>query len=212
MNTSGWPGALNDDRVELIDGYLVTKMGKKPPHVWSVDCLDELFRALLIGAALCVRKENPLRIVEFDEPEPDVVIARGRRATYRGARSGTEGRLRWSSRFPRPPTIATGATSGSRMPRAASRSTGLSTSSIRPRCGLRSTPIRARTVIHASGLQVGRSNPGRHRRPAVPTDRRRRHPPMITAPRGHHHDGLLQDGRLGGIESDARQSPAPVSM
>ena len=28
-------GALNDDRVELIDGYLVTKMGKKPPHVWS---------------------------------------------------------------------------------------------------------------------------------------------------------------------------------
>jgi Uma2 family endonuclease len=76
-------GALNDDRVELIDGYLVTKMGKKPPHVWSVDCLDELFRALLIGAALCVRKENPLRIVEFDEPEPDVVIARGRRATYR---------------------------------------------------------------------------------------------------------------------------------
>jgi Uma2 family endonuclease len=76
-------GALNDDRVELIDGYLVTKMGKKPPHVWSVDCLDELFRAMLIGAALCVRKENPLRIVEFDEPEPDVLIARGRRATYR---------------------------------------------------------------------------------------------------------------------------------
>ena len=38
---------------------------------------------MLIGAALCVRKENPLRIVDFDEPEPDVVIARGRRATYR---------------------------------------------------------------------------------------------------------------------------------
>ena len=29
-----------DDRVELIDGYLVTKMGKKPPHVWAVDSVD----------------------------------------------------------------------------------------------------------------------------------------------------------------------------
>ena len=25
---------LDDDRVELIDGYLVKKMGKNPPHVW----------------------------------------------------------------------------------------------------------------------------------------------------------------------------------
>ena len=26
-------GLLDDDRVELIDGYLVKKMGKNPPHV-----------------------------------------------------------------------------------------------------------------------------------------------------------------------------------
>ena len=27
---------LDDDRVELIDGYLVKKMSKNPPHIWTV--------------------------------------------------------------------------------------------------------------------------------------------------------------------------------
>ena len=26
--------AIEDERVELIDGYLVKKMGKNPPHSW----------------------------------------------------------------------------------------------------------------------------------------------------------------------------------
>jgi Uma2 family endonuclease len=70
-----------DDRVELIDGYVVTKMGKKPPHVWTVDSLEDLLRALL-RAKWCLRGENPANIPPFDEPEPDIVIARGTRATY----------------------------------------------------------------------------------------------------------------------------------
>jgi Uma2 family endonuclease len=75
-------GALDDDRVELIDGYLVTKMGKKPPHVWAVDSVEELLRGLM-GVTWCLRRESPVRIPDFDEPEPDVAIARGTRATYR---------------------------------------------------------------------------------------------------------------------------------
>jgi Uma2 family endonuclease len=70
-----------DDRVELIDGYVVTKMGKKPPHVWTVDSLEDLLRALL-GAKWRLRRESPANIPPFDEPEPDVVVARGTRATY----------------------------------------------------------------------------------------------------------------------------------
>jgi Uma2 family endonuclease len=72
-----------DDRVELIDGYVVTKMGKRPPHVWTVDSLEDLLRALL-GAKWCLRGENPANIPPFDEPEPDIVIARGTRVTYLG--------------------------------------------------------------------------------------------------------------------------------
>jgi Uma2 family endonuclease len=71
----------DDDRVELIDGYVVTKMGKKPPHVWTVDSLEDLLRALL-GGKWCLRGESPANIPPFDEPEPDIVIARGTRATY----------------------------------------------------------------------------------------------------------------------------------
>lgn len=71
-----------DDRVELIDGYLVIKMGKNPPHVWSVDSIEQLFRVLL-GTAWCVRRESPVRIPDLNEPEPDLVVARGTRQTYR---------------------------------------------------------------------------------------------------------------------------------
>ena len=28
-------GALEDERIELIDGYMVKKMPKNPPHSWS---------------------------------------------------------------------------------------------------------------------------------------------------------------------------------
>ena len=70
-----------DDRVELIDGCVVTKMGKKPPHVWGVDSVEHLLRDML-GGAWCVRRESPARIPPRDEPEPDVVVARGTRVTY----------------------------------------------------------------------------------------------------------------------------------
>jgi Uma2 family endonuclease len=86
-------GALDSDRVELIDGYLVTKMGKKPPHVWAVDSLDPFLRSRLSAARWTVRRESPVRIPKFDEPEPDLVIARGSRKTYR-------------SRHPEPADIA----------------------------------------------------------------------------------------------------------
>ena len=80
---------LDDDRVELIDGYLVTKMSQKPPHIWSVDSLEELLKAR-IGPTWSVRRERPVRIPDFDEPEPEVAIVRGTRATYRTRHPGPE--------------------------------------------------------------------------------------------------------------------------
>ena len=65
-------GMLDDDRIELIDGYLVKKMSKKPPHVF---CTKTLWNRLgaMVGTGWMVRKEDPVRIPDFDEPEPDVV-------------------------------------------------------------------------------------------------------------------------------------------
>ncbi len=74
-------GVLDDPRVELINGYLVKKMGKNPPHIWTVDAIIEALRATL--PHLWCRKEDPVRIPDFDEPEPDVAVVRGNRDDYR---------------------------------------------------------------------------------------------------------------------------------
>ena len=75
-------GTLEDDRVELIDGYLVKKMSKNPPHIWSVrSALDALDEMLPTGWSW--RKEDPVRIPDFDEPEPDVAVVRGSKNDYK---------------------------------------------------------------------------------------------------------------------------------
>jgi Uma2 family endonuclease len=75
-------GALDDSRVELINGYLVRKMGKKPPHIWAVQSLVERLPPLL-PPRWTWRKEDPVRIPDFDEPEPDVAVLRGLAGDYR---------------------------------------------------------------------------------------------------------------------------------
>jgi Uma2 family endonuclease len=74
-------GVLDDDRIELIDGYLVRKMSKSPPHIWSTAALFKAIEA--VSAGWWCRKEDPVRIPEFDEPEPDVSVVRGSLDDYR---------------------------------------------------------------------------------------------------------------------------------
>jgi Uma2 family endonuclease len=76
-------GALEDpSRVELIDGYMVDKMGKNAAHRWTT---KEVLKALDIRlpAGWTSQKEEPVRIPAFDEPEPDIAIIRGTDADYR---------------------------------------------------------------------------------------------------------------------------------
>jgi len=75
-------GVLDDPRVELINGYLVKKMGKNPPHIWVVYAITEALRGTL-PPHMCCRKEDPVRIPDFDEPEPDVAVVRGNHDDYR---------------------------------------------------------------------------------------------------------------------------------
>jgi Uma2 family endonuclease len=69
------------DRVELINGIVVTKMAKGPEHVWASKSVEDLLEPLL-GTAWCVRREEPARIPALNEPEPDGVVARGTRRAY----------------------------------------------------------------------------------------------------------------------------------
>ena len=75
-------GALKDpDRIELLNGYMVDKMAKSPQHGYSTrKVLDAL--GSLIGPGLTWRSEQPVRIPDYDEPEPDVAIVRGSTEDY----------------------------------------------------------------------------------------------------------------------------------
>jgi Uma2 family endonuclease len=74
-------GALDNPRVELLDGYLVKKMTQKPPHVWTVEATNDSVSRLL-PQGWFIRQEKPVRIPEFDEPEPDLSVIRGSRDDY----------------------------------------------------------------------------------------------------------------------------------
>ena len=80
-------GVLKDRRVELINGWLVRKITTKPPHVVAVDAARETMAGIL-PAGWWLRDEKPVRIPEFDEPEPDISIVRGSRRDYRSRHPG----------------------------------------------------------------------------------------------------------------------------
>ena len=64
-----------DDRVELIDGEILEMTPIGPPHAWIVDRLTELILARLAGK-VHVRIQNPVRLGNHTEPQPDLVVAR----------------------------------------------------------------------------------------------------------------------------------------
>jgi Uma2 family endonuclease len=80
-------GVLTDRRVELINGWLVRKMTTKPPHVVAVDAAGEAIASLL-PKGWWLREEKPVRIPDFDEPEPDLSVVRGSRQHYRTRHPG----------------------------------------------------------------------------------------------------------------------------
>jgi Uma2 family endonuclease len=64
------------DRLHLINGILVAKMTKNPPHVIACEkTRDALMRA--VPANWRVMVEAPVRIPNYNEPEPDLALARG---------------------------------------------------------------------------------------------------------------------------------------
>jgi Uma2 family endonuclease len=69
-------GMLDDPKVELIQGLLVRKMSKNPPHMIAT---GRLFRLLdrLLPAGWHLRQEGPVRIPDLDEPEPDIAVVAG---------------------------------------------------------------------------------------------------------------------------------------
>jgi Uma2 family endonuclease len=80
-------GALDDDHVELIDGYIVGRAEMKPSHALAA----ELFKHSLgniLPAGFHLREDKPVRIPELNEPRPDFSIVRGDPRVYAARHPG----------------------------------------------------------------------------------------------------------------------------
>lgn len=74
-------GVLTDeDKVELLNGYLVLKMARNPPHDATINAFSALLPRLL-PAGWTVRVQSAVTLAQ-SEPEPDVVVTRGQWRDY----------------------------------------------------------------------------------------------------------------------------------
>ncbi len=73
-----------DDRVELIDGEIVTRTPQGSAHATSVSLVQEALRSAF-GTGAHVRTQLPLAIGPTSEPEPDAAVVVGPPRAYREA-------------------------------------------------------------------------------------------------------------------------------
>jgi Uma2 family endonuclease len=74
-------GLFVDQRVELIEGEILTMSQMKPAHAAALQLVaKELERAF--GEGYCVRVQLPLQLGECSEPEPDLAVVPGSPRDY----------------------------------------------------------------------------------------------------------------------------------
>jgi Uma2 family endonuclease len=82
----------HDDRVELIDGEIIKMSPIGNRHLGCVNGTNRLFSAAFRGKAV-VSVQNPLRLTNYTEPEPDIVLLKPRKDCYRYKRPWAEDAL-----------------------------------------------------------------------------------------------------------------------
>ncbi len=74
-------GILDEDaQVELIEGWIITKMPKNPPHCLSNDLAQEAL-AKALPSGYFVRAQQPFT-TDDSESEPDVMVVKGERRDF----------------------------------------------------------------------------------------------------------------------------------
>lgn len=77
-----------EDRVELLEGWIVEKMNHRPAHGFAVQELNDWFVKHIPSAWFC-RCQLPVTLAA-SEPEPDLAIVWGNRAEFRSKHPGGE--------------------------------------------------------------------------------------------------------------------------
>jgi Uma2 family endonuclease len=75
-----------DDLVELLEGLIVMKMPRNPPHDLALELTLRAFLALL-PTGFAVRSQSAIATLD-SQPEPDLAVARGGPRTYANRHPG----------------------------------------------------------------------------------------------------------------------------
>ena len=78
-----------DDRIELIEGEIMEMVPIGTRHSASVMRLNWIFNRL-VGDQAMISIQNPLRLGERSEPQPDLMLLKPRRDFYSAAHPGPE--------------------------------------------------------------------------------------------------------------------------
>ncbi len=70
-----------EDRIELLEGYLVPKMPRNPPHDAVISLILNRVLAPRLPGGLFARGQSAITTA-YSEPEPDVAIVRGSERDY----------------------------------------------------------------------------------------------------------------------------------
>ena len=78
-----------DDRVELIDGEIVAMSSIGPAHVGAVNS-STMFWAIRLGGRAIAQIQNPIRLDERNQPQPDIAILKFKDDFYRSGLAGPD--------------------------------------------------------------------------------------------------------------------------
>lgn len=78
-----------EERVELIEGEIITMSPIGSEHAASVDTITDFLVPLVTGRAI-VRVQAHLRLYEQNQPEPDLMILKRREDYYRHSAPGPD--------------------------------------------------------------------------------------------------------------------------
>ena len=76
-------GIFADDRVELVDGEILTATPQGPEHISRKDEHRERLREAYGAANVHLRDQGPLRCGDHALPEPDLAVVKGKPQDYR---------------------------------------------------------------------------------------------------------------------------------
>jgi Uma2 family endonuclease len=87
-------GLFADERVELLDGEIITMSPKLTLHTFTV---NRLMYALIaqLGTVALVRVQDPIVLNNWSEPEPDIAVCQPDPDNYKQAQCPNTGSSTW---------------------------------------------------------------------------------------------------------------------